>query len=84
MTESWFVMASERVTEGNISEFMKANPNVDPSLGLVRFLSAILIPRLLLRIARVPQLGDVTNGLIYMHDQDVVHGNLKGVRFQTP
>ena len=42
MTESWFVMASEWVTEGNISEFMKANPNVDPSLGLVRFLSAIL------------------------------------------
>ena len=41
-------------------------------------------PRLLLGIARVPQLGDVTNGLIYVHDQDVVHGNLKGVRFQTP
>ena len=26
------------------------------------------------------QLGDVTRGLIYMHDQGIVHGNLKGVR----
>jgi len=26
------------------------------------------------------QLGEVTMGLIYMHDQGIVHGDLKGVR----
>jgi len=30
------------------------------------------------------QLRDVTKGLIYMHDQGIIHGDLKGVRFQTP
>ena len=32
-------------------------------------------------IARLMQLGDVARGLIYMHDQGMVHGGLKGVRF---
>ena len=27
------------------------------------------------------QLRDATKGLIYMHDEDAVHGDLKGVRF---
>jgi hypothetical protein len=26
-----------------------------------------------------PQLKDVAKGLIYMHDQEMVHGDLKGV-----
>ena len=28
-------------------------------------------------------MGDVTKGLIYLHDEGLVHGNLKGVRVQT-
>ena len=32
---------------------------------------------------RMLQLRDVTGGLIYMHDQGIVHGDLKGVRFRT-
>ena len=30
------------------------------------------------------KLGDVTRGLIYMHDQGVIHGGLRGVRFRDP
>ena len=29
---------------------------------------------------RFLQLSDVTKGLIYMHDQGMIHGDLKGVR----
>ena len=39
--------------------------------------------RLSLMMIQLPQLGDVTVGLIYMHDQGIVHGDLKGVRFRT-
>ena len=34
-------------------------------------------------ITRLLQLRDVTKGLIYMHDQGIIHGNLNGVRFRT-
>jgi serine/threonine protein kinase len=30
------------------------------------------------------QLRDVTQGLIYMHEQGIVHGDLKGVHFTNP
>jgi len=32
-----------------------------------------------LTITRLLQLGDVVEGLIYTHDQGIIHGNLKGV-----
>jgi serine/threonine protein kinase len=36
-----------------------------------------------LTIGSFPQLGGVTEGLIYMHDQGIIHGDLKGVRVPT-
>ena len=42
VTEGRFVMVSEWMVKGNISEFVKANPNAD-RLGLVSSLSAILV-----------------------------------------
>ena len=36
-------------------------------------------PRLLLVVTWLPQLADVARGLIYMHGQGMIHGDLKGV-----
>ena len=38
----------------------------------------------MMTIVRFPQLEDVTRGLSYMHDQGIVHGDLKGVRIKPP
>ena len=83
MTEDRFVMTSEWMAKGNINKFVKAHPTAD-RLTLVRFLCTVLMFTLLLTITRLLQLGDVTRGLIYMHGEGVVHGDLKGVRFRTP
>ena len=32
-------------------------------------------------IGWVAQLADVAKGLIYIHSQEMIHGDLKGVRF---
>lgn len=37
-------------------------------------------PYLLVTSAWLLQLGNVAKGLIYMHDQGMIHGDLKGVR----
>ena len=37
-------------------------------------------PRQLLTTIWFPQLSDVANGLVYMHGQEMIHGDLKGVR----
>ncbi|KAF9642605.1 kinase-like protein, partial [Thelephora ganbajun] len=56
MNEYHFAMVSERMENGNINEFVRANPDAD-RLGL---------------------LVDVARGLIYIHGQDMIHGDLKG------
>ena len=80
--ENRFVMVSEWMVKGNIDEFVKADTEAD-RLGLVCFLFLIQGPflRVSLTITWLLQLGDVTRGLIYMHDQGTIHGNLNGVRF---
>ena len=39
---------------------------------------------LVLTVTRLLKLQEVTCGLIYLHDQGVIHGDLKGVRLCTP
>ena len=77
------VMVTEWMANGNINEFLKANINAD-RLELVCLSRLSPRLRLLLTITYLLQLRDVTKGLIYMHDQGIIHGNLKGVRFRTP
>jgi len=50
------VMVSEWMTNGNINEFVRRNPDAN----------------------RYELLGDVARGLIYMHGQGAVHGDLRG------
>ena len=72
-----FAMVSEWMVNENINEFVKAHREANP-LELVRFHS-YHIPRLLL-IRASSQLKEVTSGLMYIHSQGMIHGDLKGVR----
>ena len=78
MTDAQFAMVSEWMVNGNINEFVEAYPDAN-RLGLVRFLFKLLPPPFLLMTAWLPQLGDVSRGLAYLHDEGVIHGDLKGV-----
>lgn len=83
MTEAQFVVVSGWMKNGNINEFLKANTSID-RLGLVCSFIKNLYLHLLLTIAQLLQLKDITNALTYMHDQGIIHGNLKGVSFMNP
>ena len=78
MTTNRFVMVSEWMVKGNVREFLRAEANAD-RLGLVRSRSRSLS----LTITRLWQLRGISKGLVYMHDQGIIHGNLRGVRIRT-
>ena len=64
-----------------MNEFLKANPDAD-RLGLVCFKpKALVVIASLSMIGWLAQLADVAKGLIYIHSQEMIHGDLKGVRF---
>lgn len=75
-------MVSEWMGNGDIKEYVKAHPNVN-RLELVRFSSNSLSP-FAPTFTQSMQLAGVTRGLMYIHDQGIVHGNLKGVRTCIP
>ena len=72
-------MVSQWMENGNINEFVKANPDAD-RLELVCICN-VLIVCLSLMIAWL-QLSDVTRGLIYLHGLGIIHGDLKAVCFE--
>ena len=74
MGENQFVMVSEWMRNGSINEFIRSHKDVD-RFELVGFFSTGSNPSL----TTPQQLKDVARGLIYMHDQGMVHGDLKGV-----
>ena len=80
MDKSQFVMVSEWMENGNINEFIKSHRDVD-RFELVRFnLGFTPLPAVIFTNNPPQQLKDVARGLIYMHDQEMIHGDLKGVR----
>ena len=77
-TETRFTMVSEWMVHGNINDFVKTHPDVD-RLRLVGFLFKVL-PSRPVDDRITLQLEGVATGLIYIHNQGVIHGDLKGVR----
>ena len=68
------------MSNGNINQFVKAHPE-ENRLELVRPPLVTLHPSF--RLLRTLQLAGVAKGLIYLHNNDLVHGDLKGVRFRS-
>ena len=73
---SLFAMASEWMVNGNINEFIKVRQDAN-RFELVGLVPIVTSTR---RSDIFPQLKDVARGLIYMHGQAMIHGDLKGVR----
>ena len=83
MSGTQFAMVSEWMPNGNIDQYVKAHRDAN-RFELVSFpRSGTYHPHFLLTAARFPQLTDVAKGLIYMHGQGMVHGDLKGVRSES-
>ena len=78
MTETPFAMISEWMVNGTINDFVRAHPDVD-RFGLVSFHSKSRCP-LFVDHHVILQLSGVARGLIYIHSQGIIHGDLKGVR----
>ena len=80
MNETHYVMVSEWMTHGNINQFVTAHPDAN-RFELVRPHSYLCNSHLSDDYVLL-QLGDVVKGLIYMHGQGMIHGDLKGVCFR--
>ena len=77
MSGTQFAMISDWMTNGNIHDFMKVRPDAN-RLELVGF--CLTTPASSsLTVGYLIQLGDVAKGLIYIHSQGMIHGDLKGV-----
>ena len=81
VADTEFATVSEWMLHGNINQFVEGHQEAN-RFELVGFCPTSCNPHQLLTVktARHPQLKDVAEGLIYMHGQGIIHGNLKGVR----
>ena len=66
-------LVSDWIPGGNLTEYIKNHPGAD-QLGLVGILPASDD-----WVLTICKLSGIANGLEYLHSNDVVHGNLKGV-----
>jgi len=79
VVEDRFALVSEWMENGNINRFV-ASHHCANRFELVAPHPNSRCPHIPLTITWISQLGDVARGLAYMHDQKMVHGDLKGVR----
>ena len=78
MSEARFTMISDWMVNGNINEFVKAHPYTARH-KLVCFFHSKSCPRFV-DDRKTLQLVGVADGLMYIHSQGMIHGDLKGVR----
>ena len=81
MSATQFAMVSEWMPNGNINQFVESHWGAN-RFELVGFPFGFLSSSLPVNDYVVPQLGDVARGLIYMHEEGMVHGDIKGVSFR--
>ena len=82
MTETEFAMVSAWMPNGNINQFVREHQDAN-RFELVGFPPETSQFHKSLTM-RLPQLSDVARGLVYMHDQGLIHGDLKGVCLAKP
>ena len=78
MVDKHFAMVSEWMVNGSINQFIMTNKDVN-RFELVGFGYPPSCAPHSLRSILPTQLQDVSKGLIYMHNQEMIHGDLKGV-----
>lgn len=61
--------------EGNINDYIRRRPRTHK--GSVVSLREDVVPELSLTCP--PKIGQITDGLLYLHESGFVHGDLKGV-----
>ena len=83
MTGNKLAMMSEWMTNGNINQFVATHPHKN-RFELVSYPFKLLIPSPIADNYRLRQLEGVAKGLIHMHGQGMIHGDLKGVRPREP
>jgi len=82
MVDKHFAMVSEWMENGSINQYIMVHRDVN-RFELVGFLFLSQLHSALMATLLV-QLQDVSKGLIYMHNQGMVHGDLKGVSLCMP
>ena len=77
VSRNQFAMISDWMVNGNMSDFVKAHPDVN-RITLVGLSPGSFHPHFIDNY-EIFQLEGVAEGLIYVHDQGMIHGDLKGV-----
>ena len=66
---------TEWMPNGNVMQFIESNPKENR----LRLVSLLVVCVRSLLLINCPQLSEVMSGVAYIHDLEIVHGDLKGV-----
>ena len=72
------------VDNGHLNEFLRHNPNADRVLLVSEPTPLCLTGNSRFETENIMKALDVAKGVQYLHQEDVIHGDLKGVRYFVP